>query len=101
MSTTSDPNDPRLTRGPDSEPVPQAPVYLVLSEEERARGYVRPLRTAYVHQACHVVTRVNHAIAATYAANPKFYGSTYCCGCGMHLPVEEFVWDGTDEKVGS
>lgn len=46
---TTDPNDPRLTRGVDKDPVPQAEVYLVLSEEERAKGFVRPLRRSYVH----------------------------------------------------
>lgn len=49
MSLTTDPTDPRLTHGSDSEPVPQAPVYLVLSEEERAKGFVRPYRDAYRH----------------------------------------------------
>ena len=49
MGTTSDPNDPRLTRGADETPVPQAEVYLVLSEEERAKGFVRPVRRSYVH----------------------------------------------------
>jgi hypothetical protein len=44
MSLTSDPNDPRLTRGADDTPVPQAEVYLVLSAAERAKGFVRPLR---------------------------------------------------------
>jgi hypothetical protein len=37
-------------------------------------------------------------------AQPGFYGSTYCCGCSMHRPVGadgEFVWDGTDERVGT
>ncbi len=33
---TTDPSDPRLGRGVDSEPIPQHDVYLVLSEEERA-----------------------------------------------------------------
>ena len=42
MSTTSDRNDPRLTRGTDTEPVDQAEAYLVLTDEERARGFVRP-----------------------------------------------------------
>lgn len=49
MGVTSDPNDPRLTHGPDDGPTPQAEVYLVLSDEERARGFVRPLRTSYTH----------------------------------------------------
>jgi hypothetical protein len=46
---TTDPTDPRLTHGTDSEPVPQAAAYLVLSEEERAKGFVRPYRDAYRH----------------------------------------------------
>lgn len=49
MSFTTDPNDPRLTRSNDTSPVPQAPVYLVLSEEERAKGFVRPVRRSYLH----------------------------------------------------
>lgn len=50
MGVTTDPNDPRLTRGVDDEEVGQAEVYLVLSEEERAKGFVRPVRTTYIHQ---------------------------------------------------
>lgn len=49
MSLTTDRNDPRLTRGVDEQPVAQAEVYLVLSEEERAKGFVRPLRESYRH----------------------------------------------------
>lgn len=49
MTLTSDRNDPRLTHGTDSEPVPMAEVYLVLSDEERAKGFVRPVRRSYVH----------------------------------------------------
>jgi hypothetical protein len=49
MGTTSDRNDPRLTRGADDQPVPMAEVYLVLSDEERAQGFVRPVRRSYVH----------------------------------------------------
>lgn len=49
MSLTTDRNDPRLTRGVDETPVPQAEIYLVLSEEERAKGFVRPYRDIYRH----------------------------------------------------
>lgn len=102
---TDDPNDPALTHGADEEPVPQAPVYLVLSDEERAKGFVRPLRRAYVHQTCGAVTTMSQAIAETYARQPDFYGSTYCCACQLHRPVGadgEFVWDGTEaDKVGT
>lgn len=46
---TDDPTDPRLTHGADAAPVPQAEVYLVLSDGERAKGFVRPLRHSYRH----------------------------------------------------
>lgn len=49
MSLTTDPNDPRLGRGVDTDPTPQHEVYLVLSEEERAKGFVRPFRNKYIH----------------------------------------------------
>lgn len=93
--TTDDRNDPRLTHGADTEPVPQAPVYLVLSDEERRRGFVRPVRIAYVHTVCGAVTRMSLSIAETYATEPGFYGATYCCRCQKHRPVGEdgeFEW---------
>ena len=101
MSYTTDPNDPRLGHGVDSEPVKQHDVYLVLSQEERQKGFIRPVRKSYIHTACGGLTTMGDALAETYARNPKFYGSTYCCYCQKHLPVDEFVWDGTNEKVGS
>lgn len=57
-----------------------------------------------VGKGCGVVTTMGQAIAETYARQPGFYGSTFCCGCGKYLPVGaagEFVWDGTDERVGT
>ncbi len=151
---TTDPNDPRLGYGADAQPAPQNKVYLVLSEEERAKGFVRPVRTSYTHigiagpkqplrdlteeekeryskygyvkfesypkdesaltgkfwtqkeldnigKGCKTVTTMSQAIAETYARSPRFYGATYCCTCRQHLPVGEFVWDGTDEILGS
>ncbi len=97
---TDDPNDPDLTHGTDAEPTPQAKAYLVLSEAERAKGFVRPVRRSYVH-GCGVKTTMSLPLAETYARDPKFYGATYCVGCGLHAPVGEFTWDGTDEVVGS
>ncbi len=78
--------------------------YVVLSQEERAKGFVRPVRRSYVHQKCGVKTIMGDALAETYARDPFFYSGTFCCGCGAHFPVGEdgeFVWDGTDEKVGT
>lgn len=102
MSLTDDPNDPRLGRGVDTEPVPQNEVYLVLSEEERRKGFVRPLRRAYVHaDGCGAVTTMALALCETYARQPTFYGSTYCVGCSKHLPVSEFRWDEDGAVVGT
>lgn len=101
MSTTTDATDPRLGYGVDDKPGPQNDVYLVLSAADRAQGFMRPLRRTYVHTACGTATTVGLSIAETFARNPKFYGSTYCVGCRMHLPVSEFMWDGTLSRVGS
>ena len=57
-----------------------------------------------VGKGCGVETRMPSACAETYAREPGYYGSTFCCGCGKYLPVGErgeFVWDGTDERVGT
>lgn len=133
--------------------------YWVFSAEERAKGFVRPVRTSYVHVGrrvcgkpsneappagyaamvcvmvpghdgeclqwsgvrpaqfqrlkltgylggCGTVTTMARAFAETYARDPKFYGATFCAGdgCRTHFPVGEhgeFVWDGTDERVGT
>ena len=130
-------------------------VYVVLSEEERAKGFVRPVRTEYVHVGlpapanlrdltaeerelysgtgyekfeeypegsgargrfwtheqlhringgCGTKTWMNIAFAETYARQPDYYTGTYCAGCQAHFPVGpkgEFVWEGTDERVGT
>lgn len=75
----------------------------ILSEEERARGFVRPVRRTYVHGRCGVATSMPQAIAETYAREPSFYGATFCCGCKEYLPVGEggdFFWD-DGSKVGT
>ena len=75
--------------------------YVVLSAEERAKGFVRPLRHVYLHKRCGVTTRMAGAIAETYARDPGFYSGTFCIHCREHLPLDQFVWEGTDEQVGS
>lgn len=75
--------------------------YVVLSEEERAKGFVRPYREKYVHKVCGVETKMSASIAETYARDPSFYGGTFCVGCRTHFPLDQFVWSGTDEQVGS
>ena len=129
--------------------------YWVLPEEERAKGFVRPVRRSYRHVGppppanlrdltpeelerhsrwgyikfeaygedrapltgrfwtqtgldsiggCGALTTMSADLAETYARRPDYYGKTFCCNCGDHLPVGEkgeFVWDGTDERVGA
>lgn len=154
----------RAAKNPDDAPVPDSDTlpdgqhvdHWVLCEEERQKGFVRPVRLAYVHvgppgpkyplreltdeerhryadigyvkfepypegehglgrywsqaqldkagKGCGVRTSMPRSIAETYAAQPGYYGSTFCCGCREYLPVGrngEFVWDGTDERVGT
>lgn len=163
MSLTTDRNDPGLNKVKDNG---QQETYIVLSEEERAKGFVRPVRKEYQHVGkevdregtienledhltegsakyysreqgyvaflkypesrsplngkyikqdeldafnnkadrvggCMAITKMHADIAETYARNPKFYGRTFCVGCGTHLPVNEFIWRGTTEEVGS
>jgi hypothetical protein len=77
--------------------------YVVLSEDERAKGFVRPVRRSYRHLKCGTVTTMGQSLAETYARDPFFYSGTFCCGCSAHFPVGEdgeFVWDGSDQKVG-
>lgn len=105
MSTTDDRNDPGLADiGPDG----MQRTYLVLSDEERARGFVRPVRRSYQHLTCGTITTMGQAIAETYARDPGFYSGTYCAGCHLHFAVGadgNFVWvergQPTDIKVGT
>lgn len=76
--------------------------YIILSAEERAKGFVRPVRRSYIHNVCGSDTRMSQEIAETYARDPKFYSGTFCCACGKHFPLDQFVWkDAPNEQVGS
>lgn len=160
MSLTTDRNHPGINKVKENG---QNEAYIILSDEERAKGFVRPVRQSYIHVGrtlshfkgihrmltddekseypnknyvavmthlvnedgsfkggsyvtqieldawtsgarvggCGTLTTMALSIAETYARDPKFYGATFCCGCGTHLPVNEFFWDGTTEEVGS
>ena len=78
--------------------------YVVLTAEERAKGFVEPVRRTYVHERCGGFTTMGVALAETYARCPDFYSGTFCCRCGAHFSVGadgEFVWEGTMQKVGT
>jgi len=125
--------------------------YIVLSDEERAKGFVRPYRDTYTHvgqrptfelrdltveereryaayhyvkyeeyppipvdsikgrfwtakqlaSGCGTDTTMGRRLSETYARDPEFYGATFCCQCGTHFLVAEFIWKDTEERVGS
>lgn len=106
-----------LEQSPDD--VGQHKNYVILCDDERAKGFVRPVRNTYVHQfmedgsevpyplvtrkgigGCGVATRMGQALSETYARDPKFYSHTFCVGCNSHLPVAEFTWE-DHSRVGS
>lgn len=79
--------------------------YVVLAEEERAKGFVRPVRYKYRHLKCGGETTINsQTIAETCARDPHFYSGTFCCHCRAHFPVGpdgEFVWSTDGSKCGT
>ena len=95
MGLTTDPKEARESGiGPDG----MQEKYVVLSDEERGKGFVRPVRSTYTHVKCGGRTTMASAIAETYARNPKFYGGTYCSTCKTHFNLRDgdsaaFTWD--------
>lgn len=102
----------------DLKPSGQQKNYVVLSEADRKKGFVRPVRHTYIHtgktpemsgtvlikaskDGCGGQTRMHNEIAETYARDPKFYDGTFCACCGKHFPLDQFRWEGTDDVVGS
>ncbi len=101
MSLTDDPNSPCLK---EIKADGQQQCYLVLSEEERAKGFVRAVRQVYRHEKCGTTTHMGTALAETYARDPAFYGGTFCVHCGSHFRLvgedgtRQFAWIGKDGK---
>jgi hypothetical protein len=77
--------------------------YVVLSADERSKGFVRPYRDAYRHQICGAITTMGRALAETYARQPSFYSGTFCATCRSHFPVGQdgqFTWYEMDGREG-
>lgn len=84
----------------------QQKAYVVLSDAERAKGFVRPVRRSYRHAKCGSTTTMGQSIAETYARDPYFYSGTFCVECGKHFPlsidgVAQFFWVDDGSAVGS
>jgi len=100
MSLTTDRNDGCIY---EIMPDGQQKCYLILPDGAR-QELIRPIRESYKHLKCGTVTTMPRKIAETYAANPHFYGGTFCAGCHQHFPVGEdgeFVWLDDETKVGT
>lgn len=98
---TTDGRSPAEARASQTNKTGQHPSYIVLCDEERAKGFVRPYRDRYKHTTCGGVTTMGRALSETYARDPAFYGATFCCTCNAHYPVAEFVWTADGQAVGS
>lgn len=80
----------------------QHEAYWVLSEEERAKGFVRPVRRSYVHtEGCGKTTTMRRDLAETMARDPDFYDGAYCAHCGDHFPLHQFTWKDDGTEMGS
>lgn len=104
MGITDDRSKVDLSIGPDG----QQRIYLVLSDDERSKGFKRPVRTSYTHTKCGRSTRMGLKLSETYAREPDFYSGTFCAVCGAHFnfktsdgdenPDGVFHWDGVPEQ---
>lgn len=84
-------------------PSGQQKAYVVLSDAERGKGFVRPVRDAYRHLTCGKITTMGRELSETYARDPYFYSGTFCSTCRAHFPVGEegeFTWYEMDGREG-
>jgi hypothetical protein len=94
MGLTTDRNDPGLRQ---IKADGQQAAYLILSEEERQKGFMMPVYRSYRHMQCGSDTHMGLALCETFARDPKFYGGTFCCHCRAHFPLQtaegpQFYW---------
>jgi hypothetical protein len=75
--------------------------YATLPEEEREDGDLTGVPTVYVHLKCGAGTRMPEEIVRSYLKNPYLYSSdsTFCTGCGDHVPDAECEWVDTGENL--
>lgn len=86
-------------RAEQTESAGQHKAYLILCDEERKKGFVKPYREWYRHKTCGTTTSMSRPIAETYARDPYFYGATFCCRCNTHKPLAEFTWEPDGEPM--
>lgn len=90
---------PAKVRAEQTAPTGQHKAYLILCDEEREKGFVKPYRDTYRHTPCGTTTTMGRTLAETYARDPHFYGATFCCRCNEHKPLAEFTWEPDGEPM--
>jgi hypothetical protein len=81
-----------------------AAMFSVPNPVDASKGFVRPHRDAVVHvkgtERCPVtILRPDHA--DFHARQPGVIDAVRCSACRKDFPAQEFVWHGTDERVGT
>jgi len=71
------------------------------SESPKLGRYWTQAELDAVNKGCKTLTTMAKPLAETYASNLNFYGATFCVKCQRHFPVDEFVWEGTNERLGT
>lgn len=61
--------------------------YVVLAEEERAKGFIRPFRDSYIHTKCGGLTTMARSIAETYARNPNSTAALFVLAVALIFPL--------------
>ena len=75
--------------------------YVTLAPELRSGQSLNSEPRVYYHEKCGAATQMPEEIVRSYLVNPYLYlaDSTFCTGCGNHVPNRECVWSETGEDL--
>jgi hypothetical protein len=72
-----------------------------LTPEEKAAGFIRPMRTRVKHKFCGTTSILRTVDALDMARDPTSWSTCWCMVCGRRLPADQFEWFPGGEAVGS
>lgn len=75
--------------------------YVTLPPENRTTQSLEDEPQVYCHSKCGAGTQMPEEIVRSYLVNPYLYlaDSTFCTGCGTHVPLQECHWVETGEDL--
>ena len=104
----------------DGSPVPVIPSYQRKRPDGQQTSYVvmsdqklagtppkRPMQNRIMHLRCRTITEMHTKMAYTIARDPTFYKALFCARCKGHFKIGssveggEFLWDKSDQRVGT